>query len=170
MNADRRKYVGREFLQRFCAASEERDNFEVALDEFRHSALEMRKDVASGLLSIATDRSENAFQRGFALCALAVMIRTCELVGDEEVEEQLDSLVDRPGFERSAEGLSTDDAAAWQIRYRALMAMIGVNRRSGLQKLDHLLGIYGDSEHGQQLRELRDRFSNDSGGKGGSER
>ncbi len=166
MNSERLKYVGREFLKRYGAASENRLVFDANLNEFRNSELAMRREVGHGLLSIATDYSENPHQRAFSLCVLATMVQICGLVGDEDVESQLEKLVNHPVPENPHPGQCLNEGNAGQIRYRALLAMMGVHREAGLNKLDQLLGLDSKSQFAQRLRELRDRCANNNGDAG----
>ena len=159
MNPDRKKYVAKEFLQKFRELSADKADFASKMTAFRESDLEIRREVATGLLAIATDRAEDAFQRRFALMVLASMIRTFQLMNDGETEDRLDDLVDHPLSDRNRQDANADSNADADIRYGALLALIGVNRHRGLQKLELLLQSCTDSAFAEQLCRMRARFS-----------
>jgi hypothetical protein len=163
MDANRRKYVAREFLRRFCGASEERNGFDAGLTEFRNSTLEMRRDVAEGLLSISHDVSESLFDRGFALCVLGMMARICGVVGEEEFERQILEIIECPFSQAGGSNGRTPEPAVWQMRVRGIIALLGVNRTAGLEKIDALLRLRPKAQYALELRRLRDQFSNQAG-------
>ena len=158
MDAGRQKYVAREFIRRLTALSENQLAFKEALHEFALSSPDVRTEVVTGLLTIGEDYSEPAFHRGFAFCVLSMIVRTCGLLQDEELEERLCSMLVRPTLERQISSASADGAAAaerQQILKGALLALIAVNRPLGLARLDHLIERHSGSDFARQLRELR---------------
>jgi hypothetical protein len=140
MDVNRKKYVGREFLQRMTASSDRPKAFQIALKDFADSASDNRLDVAGGLLAIGADYSEPSFDRGFALCNDIV---------DKPNLEHMDQHVQIQAF--SDFNIANRD----QIRTRALIALTAVNRSVGLQRIDYFIKQYGESEFGRDLRELR---------------
>lgn len=166
MDVNRKKYVGREFLQRMTASSDRTKAFQIALKDFADSASDNRLDVAGGLLAIGADYSEPSFDRGFALCTLASIIRICGLVNNEELQQRLNDIVDKPSLEHMDQHVQIQAFSDFnianrdQIRTRALIALTAVNRSLGLQRIDYFIKQYGESEFGRDLRELRKTICN----------
>jgi len=79
------------------------------------------------------------------LTQLALFVRTCGLRNNKDVQEQLNDVID-------------DWIAALpdqQAPSGALLALARVNRSIALEKCDHVIKHYGESEAGHQARKLR---------------
>jgi len=163
VDVNRKKYVGREFLQRMTNVSDRPQAFDTALKEFTNAPSDNRTEVAIGLLAIGADDAEPTFNRGFALSVLATIIRVCGLRNSEEMEDELSGIVDRQGRSRNIGQMKGGDdpsvVASRQVQKGALLALTAVNRSVGLQRLDRLIEQHGDSEFGRELSELRSTLS-----------
>ena len=96
MDSNRKKYVGREFLQRLADAVNATGTVQAIVTDLARGPTDVRIDVARGLLAIGSDRLESVFRRKYALNILPTITRTCALSNNEEIREQLNGIIDAP--------------------------------------------------------------------------
>jgi hypothetical protein len=142
---ERQKRHGHKFIQRLRSECLNAESFEAVVREFASDSSENRLAVAMSLLAIGADQSEKVFDRNFALSQLGMLIRTCGLRGNIDVQKRLNNIIDEWIFNWP------DQNAPWG----ALSALGRVNRQVGLEKCDYLIDYYGDSEAGRQIHQLR---------------
>jgi hypothetical protein len=163
MENNRKKYAGREFLRRSTNQCENKEEFNAVVEDFRGASLEYRAEVATGLIAIGADETETGFDRSFALAILATLIRTCGLRGDCEIEEQLTSIINRSSHQALIDPTDKNQLESnnqrEQVQTGALLALIAVNRISGLDTLNRLISQHHGSEFGTQLQRLASTFN-----------
>jgi hypothetical protein len=155
------KRVGRAFIQRLRSQSNDIEAFKVTVQEFASESSENRVTVAMSLLAIGADPSERPFDRNFALAQLGLFTRTCGLRNNERLQEQLSGIIDSwvsalpdgtfPSADEYGAASIASDVAPWG----ALSALGAVNRRLALEKCDHVIELYGESEAGRQVSKIR---------------
>ena len=152
---ERKKQIGREFIQRLQSKSNDALAFDEAIKQFASDSLENRVTVAMGLLAIGADVTERPFDRNFALAQLGLFTRTCGLRNNEELQQQLSDIIDEWLSNQAVTShdlRSVDDQVSlWGI----LLALGAVNPLLSLEKCDRVIARYGESEIAQQVRKLR---------------
>jgi hypothetical protein len=169
MNNDRRKYVWRELDQRLRNAWRDREKFATMLQEFRKSPIEMRRDVAAGVLAVASDRSEQLFNRWTCLQFLLMNLSAFDLGGDANSRECLEEIIDDPLLDCVAPAGGSNDSGSQQSGCCPLGASRTEKGMRGLSNLGELIASCGDSELGRDLRQLREQFLLEAGGKCGAD-
>jgi hypothetical protein len=161
MDQNRKKYIGREFLQRLA---DKAGSARPLVMELACAPEDVRIDVATGLLAIGADRLESVFRRKYALNILASITRVCGLVDNEEMRKQLNDIVDTPlnGGEddivRVKAGSRPHSLDSKSLQKSALLALVAVDQAFGLHKLNEVIAQNGNSEFAKELCEMRKRF------------
>ena len=144
MKDDDKKYIGRQFIKKLSYNSTDEELFKKTLKEFALELPANRKSVAMSLLEIGADQSETGFDRNYALSQLGLIVRTCGLRNDMDLQKKLNNIID--GWM-----LDLPHIAPWG----ALWALGRVNQNLGLEKCDQVIKHYRESETGSQVRKLR---------------
>lgn len=148
MNENENKRTAKDFIERLIAKCKDAESSESALRELKSEPAEYRVSIAMGLVAIGFDRSENILYRNVMLGQLAMLVRACGLHNNKDLERQLSQLID--------EWLTTvSDRDLYAGPWGALVALGSVNRSAGLEKCDHVIKFYGESEAGRHVREIR---------------
>ena len=148
MNENEKKGIGLEFIQQLRSKCKDIESFKTTLKEFASESSENRAAVGMGLLAIGADKSEAASYRNVMLTQLALFVRSCGLRNNKNVQEQLNYVID--------DWIAT--LPNQQIPSGALLALARVNRNAALEKCDHVIKHYGESEAGRHVRKLREDF------------
>jgi hypothetical protein len=156
-----KKRLGLDFIQRLRSSSKDEELFNRTFTEFAMGSPENRIAVAMSLLEIGADRSETTFDRNYALSQLALLVRTCGLRENVNLQNQLSAIIDdwlsplKSQYSQTKTECAANLLDSQAAPCGALWAIARVNRNLGLEKCDYVIKFYGESEAGRRVRELR---------------
>ena len=159
------KYIGREFMNKMVSVSSHAEAYKAALKELRSVSLESRVELALSLIAIGSDGSEPFDERGFALGFISEVVHFGGLRNNQELEDRLINLVNRLERDPPEEHFQTiptkdpNNVNSQFVLCSAMLALIAVNRMSGLQYLDQLINRCNEFQCDHPLRKMRRHFT-----------
>jgi hypothetical protein len=151
MSSNEKKVVGKQFIQKLLANCKNEASFNKILEDYLKGSPDNRLAVAMSLLEIGADLTESAFNRNFALSQLATFVGSSSMQNNVDVQKQLISILNGWIFDVPEQHCSTPP-------FGALLALLNVNKKIGLEKCDSVIKYYGESESAFRIRKLRDCF------------